>query len=160
MAETTVLGLFEEIDQAATALNRLKHEGNTDSQELMVLSSVPFPEGVLEADRSPIRLPLADRLLCAGRHRLWDRPGVRLGPALLDSGRRQADLAGPADCDHRLRDDDAFCLVRRVLRGFVRDASAVMAGKSLRPKHLRGSDRDCRALYRRRKGRSGGEVLP
>lgn len=58
MAETTVLGLFEEIDQAANALNRLKSEGGTDSQELMVLSSVPFPEGVLEADRSPIRLPI------------------------------------------------------------------------------------------------------
>ena len=58
MAETTVLGLFEEIDQAANALNRLKREGGTDTQELMVLSSVPFPEGVLEADRSPIRLPL------------------------------------------------------------------------------------------------------
>lgn len=58
MAETTVLGLFEEIDQAANALNRLKGEGGTASQELMVLSSVPFPEGVLEADRSPIRLPI------------------------------------------------------------------------------------------------------
>ena len=58
MAETTVLGLFEEIDQAANALNRLKDEGNTDPQELMVLSSVPFPEGVLEADKSPIRLPV------------------------------------------------------------------------------------------------------
>ena len=58
MAETTVLGLFEEIDQAANALNRLKDEGNTDPQELMVLSSVPFPEGVLEADKSPIRLPI------------------------------------------------------------------------------------------------------
>ncbi len=58
MAETTVLGLFEEIDQAALALRRLKSERGVDSQDLMVLSSVPFPEGVLEADRSPIRLPL------------------------------------------------------------------------------------------------------
>ncbi len=58
MAETTVLGLFEEIDQAANALNRLKSEGGAESPELMVLSSVPFPEGVLEADRSPIRLPI------------------------------------------------------------------------------------------------------
>ena len=65
MAETTVLGLFEEIEQAATALNRLKNEGNTDTQELMVLSSVPFPEGVLEADRSPIRLPLLTVLFAA-----------------------------------------------------------------------------------------------
>ena len=58
MAETTVLGLFEEIDGAANALNRLKSEGGAASEDLMVLSSVPFPEGVLEADKSPIRLPL------------------------------------------------------------------------------------------------------
>ena len=58
MAETTVLGLFEEIDGAAGALNRLRGEGGAASEDLMVLSSVPFPEGVLEADRSPIRLPL------------------------------------------------------------------------------------------------------
>ncbi len=58
MAETTVLGLFEEIEGAAGALNRLKGEGGTASEDLMVLSSVPFPEGVLEADKSPIRLPL------------------------------------------------------------------------------------------------------
>ena len=58
MAETTVLGLFEEIDSAAGALNRLRGEGGAASEDLMVLSSVPFPEGVLEADRSPIRLPL------------------------------------------------------------------------------------------------------
>jgi hypothetical protein len=58
MAETTVLGLFEEIDGAAGALNRLRGEGGAASENLMVLSSVPFPEGVLEADRSPIRLPL------------------------------------------------------------------------------------------------------
>ena len=59
MAETTVLGLFEDLEHAATALNRLKGEGKAASQDLMVMSSVPFPEGVLEADRSPIRLPLA-----------------------------------------------------------------------------------------------------
>ena len=58
MAETTVLGLFEEIEPAAGLLNRLRGEGGTASEDLMVLSSVPFPEGVLEADRSPIRLPL------------------------------------------------------------------------------------------------------
>jgi hypothetical protein len=58
MAQTTVLGLFEEIDGAAGALNRLRGEGGAASENLMVLSSVPFPEGVLEADRSPIRLPL------------------------------------------------------------------------------------------------------
>jgi len=56
--ETTVLGLFEEIDTAANALNRLKGEGATAQDDLMVISAVPFPEGVLEADRSPIRLPL------------------------------------------------------------------------------------------------------
>ena len=58
MAETTILALFEEIEPAASALNRLRGEGGTASQDLMVLSSVPFPEGVLEADKSPIRLPL------------------------------------------------------------------------------------------------------
>jgi len=58
MAETTVLGLFEDIDHAAVALNRLRGEGGKASEDLMVLSSVPFPEGVLEADKSPIRLPL------------------------------------------------------------------------------------------------------
>ena len=57
MAETTVLGLFEDLDHAASALNRLKDEGSTASEDLMVMSSVPFPEGVLEADRSPVRLP-------------------------------------------------------------------------------------------------------
>ncbi len=58
MAETTVLGLFEEIEQAAGALNRLRGEGGTASEDIMVLSAVPFPEGVLESDKSPIRLPL------------------------------------------------------------------------------------------------------
>lgn len=58
MAETTILGLFEDIDHAAGALNRLRGEGGAASEDLMVLSSVPFPEGVLEADKSPIRLPL------------------------------------------------------------------------------------------------------
>ncbi len=58
MAETTILGLFEDIDQAAGALNRLRGEGGAAAEDLMVLSSVPFPEGVLEADQSPIRLPL------------------------------------------------------------------------------------------------------
>lgn len=58
MAETTILGLFEDIDHAAGALNSLRGEGRAASEDLMVLSSVPFPEGVLEADRSPIRLPL------------------------------------------------------------------------------------------------------
>ena len=58
MAETTVLGLFEGIERAAGALNRLRSEGGTAPEDLMVLSSVPFPEGVLEADKSPIRLPL------------------------------------------------------------------------------------------------------
>jgi hypothetical protein len=58
MAETTVLGLFEDIDHAAGVLSRLRGEGGAASEDLMVLSSVPFPEGVLESDRSPIRLPL------------------------------------------------------------------------------------------------------
>ncbi len=56
MNETTVLGLFEDIAHAASGLRGLQND-KRDSQDLMVLSSVPFPEGVLEADRSPIRLP-------------------------------------------------------------------------------------------------------
>lgn len=58
MAETTVLGLFEDIEPAAAALRQLKRDRGDESQDLMVISSVPFPEGVLEADHSPIRLPL------------------------------------------------------------------------------------------------------
>ena len=57
MADTTVLALFDDIPHAAAALNRLRDEGQRDTQDLMVLSSVPFPEGVLEADRSKINLP-------------------------------------------------------------------------------------------------------
>ncbi len=57
-ADTTVLGLFEEISEAAQAMNRLRREGRRDSQDVMVLSSVPFPEGVLESDKSPVRLPI------------------------------------------------------------------------------------------------------
>lgn len=55
--ETTVLGLFADIDPAASALNRLQSEGHRLENDLMVLSSVPFPEGALEADTSKIRLP-------------------------------------------------------------------------------------------------------
>ncbi|MBV9851798.1 MAG: DUF3341 domain-containing protein [Armatimonadetes bacterium] len=58
MADTTILGLFEDIPHAAAALNRLRDEGRRTSQDLMVISSVPFPEGVLEADKSRIRLPM------------------------------------------------------------------------------------------------------
>ncbi len=58
MADSTILGLFEDIPHAAAALNRLRTDGKRDSENLMVLSSVPFPEGVLEADRSKIRLPV------------------------------------------------------------------------------------------------------
>ena len=61
-ADTTVLGLFEDIPEAASALNRLRSGGEDgggrDSRDVQVMSSVPFPEGVLESDRSPIRLPL------------------------------------------------------------------------------------------------------
>ncbi|HEX5323405.1 MAG TPA: quinol:electron acceptor oxidoreductase subunit ActD [Capsulimonadaceae bacterium] len=57
-AQTTVLGLFEDIAHAADALTRLQKDSRRESDDLMVLSSVPFPEGVLEADRSKIRLPI------------------------------------------------------------------------------------------------------
>ena len=58
MAQTTLLALYEEIDDAAGALTKMQQEGGFDSQDLMVLSSTPFPDGVLEADKSPIRLPI------------------------------------------------------------------------------------------------------
>jgi hypothetical protein len=55
---TTILGLFEEIDPAATALTKLQDAENFDWRDLMVMSSVPFPEGVLEADKTKSRLPV------------------------------------------------------------------------------------------------------
>ena len=58
MTDTTVLGLFGEIAPAAESLQRLQTESRFARQDLMVLSSMPFPEGVLDVDRSPIRLPL------------------------------------------------------------------------------------------------------
>jgi hypothetical protein len=61
MAETTVLSLFEDIPQAAAALSNLHKKTDQGeargSQDVMVISSVPFPEGVLESDKSPMRLP-------------------------------------------------------------------------------------------------------
>jgi len=56
--ETTILGLFEDIDPAANALNQLQGPGKFNWRDLMVMSSVPFPEGVLEADKSKSHLPL------------------------------------------------------------------------------------------------------
>lgn len=61
MLETTVLSLFEDLPEAAVALRRLRQTGDggagRGSQDVMVISSVPFPEGVLESDESPVRLP-------------------------------------------------------------------------------------------------------
>ena len=57
-SKITVLGLFEEIDPAASAINRMLGAEKRDSRDLMVLSSVPFPEGVLEVDQSKSHLPL------------------------------------------------------------------------------------------------------
>lgn len=64
MADTTVLALFEDIDPAANAVRRLQAEAHTGWQDLMVLSSAPFPEGVLQIDKSPVRLPITT-VLCA-----------------------------------------------------------------------------------------------
>jgi len=58
MPETTLLGLYEDIEHAADALAKMQGEAGFASHDLMVLSSVPFPEGVLEADRSKIHLPV------------------------------------------------------------------------------------------------------
>jgi hypothetical protein len=59
---TTVLGLFAEVDPASIALKGL--EKRHDWRDLLVLSAFPFPEGVLEADRSKSRLPLIT-VICA-----------------------------------------------------------------------------------------------
>jgi hypothetical protein len=61
-SETTVLGLFEEIEPAAKALTRLQLRDKFDRRDLMVLSSTPFPEGVLEADDTKSRLPFVTLL--------------------------------------------------------------------------------------------------
>jgi hypothetical protein len=58
MEDTTILALYDDIDHAATALNKLRSDGGFASEDMMVISSSPFPEGVLEADRTPIRLPV------------------------------------------------------------------------------------------------------
>ncbi|BDI34082.1 hypothetical protein CCAX7_61330 [Capsulimonas corticalis] len=58
MADTTVLALFERIDPSANALRRLQTEARFDWRDLMVISSAPFPEGVLVMDQSPTRLPV------------------------------------------------------------------------------------------------------
>lgn len=57
MKETTILGLFGDVPEAASALRRLRDEKGYGSDRLMVLSSLPFPEGVLDADRTKSRLP-------------------------------------------------------------------------------------------------------
>src|SRR5579875_324807 len=71
MVNTTVLGLFEDVPHAADALTRLQQDGRRSWKDLMVISSVPFPEGVLEADRSKMHLPLITLFfafvgICAG----------------------------------------------------------------------------------------------
>jgi len=57
MKETTVLGLFATVPEAAAALRRLRDDKGHTSRTLMVLSSLPFPEGVLDADETKSRLP-------------------------------------------------------------------------------------------------------
>ncbi len=54
----TVLGLFEAIDPAARALNKLRNDLNHDPADLMVMTSVPLPEGVLQADDTKSKLPI------------------------------------------------------------------------------------------------------
>jgi len=58
MKETTILGLFGDIPEAATALRRLREDKGFGPENLMVLSSLPFPEGVLDADETKSRLPM------------------------------------------------------------------------------------------------------
>jgi hypothetical protein len=57
-SSSTVLGLFEEIEPAADALKGLTEVERFAWQDLMVLSSIPFPEGVLESDKSKSNMPL------------------------------------------------------------------------------------------------------
>jgi hypothetical protein len=64
MSETTVLGMYEEINSAADAVRRLQSEKQIGWRDLMVMSCAPFPEGVLLVDKSPMRLPLTT-VVCA-----------------------------------------------------------------------------------------------
>jgi len=57
MQETTIIGLFGDIPEAASALRRLRNDQGFNAKDLMVLSSLPFPEGVLDADETKSRLP-------------------------------------------------------------------------------------------------------
>jgi len=60
---TTVLGLFRALDPAAKALKTLQEE-ERGWRNLLVLSAMPFPEGVLEADKSKSRLTVIT-VVCA-----------------------------------------------------------------------------------------------
>lgn len=53
----TILALFDQLHIAADALTRLKAEAAFPDRDLMVLSSTPFPEGVLETEHPRSRLP-------------------------------------------------------------------------------------------------------
>ena len=61
---STVLGLFDELEPAAFALEQLGQSGRHEAADLMVLSSAPFPEGVLETAHPKSRLPLMT-VICA-----------------------------------------------------------------------------------------------
>jgi hypothetical protein len=62
--DTTVLGLFDEIDTAADGLKRLQDEAKREWRDVVVLSAAPFPEGVLQPDRSTSRLSMVT-VVCA-----------------------------------------------------------------------------------------------
>ena len=53
-----ILGLFDQLNAAADALAKLKGIGGHTDQSLMVLSSVPFPEGVLETEHPKSWMPV------------------------------------------------------------------------------------------------------
>ena len=60
---TTLLGLFDDIESAASGLRQVREAGR-DWKDVVVLSAAPFPEGVLQPDQSTSRLSLTT-FLCA-----------------------------------------------------------------------------------------------
>jgi hypothetical protein len=54
----TIVALYEKIEPAADALKILKDDMNITSDDLMVMTSVPLPEGVLTTDSSRSNLPI------------------------------------------------------------------------------------------------------
>ena len=117
----------------------------------MVLSSVPFPEGVLEADQ--VKDLAAPRSRSDRRHRRHRSPACTLagGSAYLyilaRTGGKPDPESGPPIGIIAYESMMLFALsARPSCDGAVRDAPALVAGQGLRSAHLRGPDRHRRPL--------------